>query len=164
METQRLTGPPKETITLKIEIDAADRLEKPEQNPSTVAMGIYPQLSALEMMIYPKSSWAIEKNALAATGAIEIAPPEGPFTLFVWGPSRVVPVKISNFTITEQYYDQLLNPIVAEVSVSLDVLTYNDFRVTHPGYSVFLSHQILKETMAAIGSITSVSGTISGAL
>lgn len=163
-EVQRLKGPPKEKITLKIEIDAADQLERPDQNADTVAMGIYPQMSALEMMIYPKSSWVIAKTILAAGGAIEIAPPEEPFILFVWGPNRVVPVRMSTFSINEQYYDPKLNPIVAEVSLTLEVLTYNDFKVSHPGYSIFLAHQILKETMAAIGTIGSVSSVISGGL
>ena len=153
-EVQRIKGPPVEKITLKVELDAADQLEKPEQNATAVAMGIYPQLSALEMMLYPKSSWVIAKTILANAGAIEIAPPEEPFTLFVWGISRVVPVRITNFSIAEKYYNPNLNPIAAEVSLTLEVLTYEDFKLTHPGYAIFLAHQIVKETMAAIGSIT----------
>ena len=105
-------------------------------------------------MLYPKSSWVIAKTILANAVAIEIAPPEEPFTLFVWGISRVVPVRITNFSIAEKYYDPNLNPIAAEVSLTLEVLTYEDFKLTHPGYAIFLAHQIVKETMAAIGSIT----------
>ncbi|MEP0824673.1 MAG: hypothetical protein HRF40_04240 [Nitrososphaera sp.] len=153
-EVHRLKGPPVEKIQLKVELDAADQLEKPEQNSTAISMGIYPQLSALEMMIYPKSSWAIAKTILANAGAIEVVPPEEPFTLFVWGLNRVVPVRITNFSIAEKYYDPHLNPIVAEVSLSLEVLTYEDFSFSHPGYSIFLAHQIVKETMAAVGSVT----------
>jgi hypothetical protein len=153
VETHRLKGPPIEKIELKVELDAADQLEK--QEATAVASGIYPQLSALEMMLYPKSSWVIAKTVLAAGGAIEIVPPEEPFTLFVWGVNRVVPVRITSFSIAEQYYDPNLNPIAAEVSLTLEVLTYDDFRLTHPGYAIFLAHQIVKETMAAIGSVTS---------
>lgn len=153
-ETHRLKGPPVEKIQLKIELDAADQLEKPEQNATAVAMGIYPQLSALEMMLYPKSSWVIAKTVLSQGGAIEIVPPEEPFTLLVWGINRVVPVRIGSFTIDEQYYDPNLNPIVADVSLTLEVLTYEDFKVTHPGYAIFLAHQIMKEVMAAVGSVT----------
>ncbi len=153
VETQRLKGPPIEKIELKIELDAADQLEK--QEATAIASGIYPQMSALEIMLYPKSSWVIAKTALAAGGAIEIVPPEEPFVLFVWGAKRVVPVRINSFSINEQYYDPNLNPIAAEVSLTLEVLTYDDFRLTHPGYAIFLAHQIVKETMAAIGSITS---------
>jgi hypothetical protein len=152
VEIQRLSGPPVEEIQLKVELDAADQLEK--QDAVAVESGIYPQLSALEMMLYPKSSWVIYNTILAATGGIEIAPPEKPFTLFVWGPKRVVPVRITSFGITEQFYDPNLNPIAAEVSLTLEVLTYEDFRRTHPGYWIFLIHQMAKETMAAVGSVT----------
>lgn len=152
VETQRLKGPPVEKIQLKVELDASDQLEK--QDPVASVSGIYPQLSALEMMLYPKSSWVIAKTVLAAAGAIEIIPPEEPFTLFVWGINRVVPVRINSFSISEQYYDPNLNPIAAEVSLTLEVLTYEDFRLTHPGYAIFLAHQIVKETMAAVGSVT----------
>jgi hypothetical protein len=157
VETQRLKGPPVEKIDLKIDLDASDQLEKPTENATTVAMGIYPQLSALEMMLYPKSSWVIAKAILANAGAIEIAPPEEPFTILVWGLKRVVPVRITSFSITEQQYDPNLNPISAEISLSLEVLTYEDFKLTHPGYALFLAHQIVKETMAAVGSINNVS-------
>jgi hypothetical protein len=151
----RLTGPPVEEIQLKIEIDAADQLEKPAENATTVALGINPQLAALEMMLYPKSMTVIKNIALAQVGAIEVSSDE-PFTLFVWGPSRVLPVRIKNFSITEQQYDPLLNPIAAEVSLTLEVLTYEDFKITHIGFSLFLSHQIVKETFAALGSISNV--------
>jgi hypothetical protein len=157
VETQRLKGPPVEKIDLKIDLDATDQLEKPGENATTVAMGIYPQLSALEMMLYPKSSWVIAKAILANAGAIEIAPPEEPFTILVWGLKRVVPVRITSFSITEQQYDPNLNPISAEILLSLEVLTYEDFKLTHPGYALFLAHQIVKETMAAVGSINNVS-------
>jgi hypothetical protein len=151
----RLTGPPLEEIQLKIEIDAADQLEKPSENATTVALGINPQLAALEMMLYPKSLTVIKNIALAQVGAIEVLSDE-PLTLFVWGPSRVLPVRITNFSIAEQQYDPILNPIAAEVSLTLEVLTYQDFKTTHIGYSLFLAHQIVKETFAAIGSISSV--------
>jgi hypothetical protein len=156
VETQRLKGPPVEKIDLKIDLDASDQLEKPTENATTVAMGIYPQLSALEMMLYPKSSWVIAKAVLANAGAIEIVPPEEPFTILVWGLKRVVPVRITSFSITEQQYDPNLNPISAEILLSLEVLTYEDFKITHPGYALFLAHQIVKETMAAVGSINNV--------
>jgi hypothetical protein len=154
----RLTGPPLEEIQLKIEIDAADQLEKPSENATTVALGINPQLAALEMMLYPKSLTVIKNIALAQVGAIEVLSDE-PLTLFVWGPSRVLPVRITNFSIAEQQYDPILNPIAAEVSLTLEVLTYQDFKTTHIGFSLFLAHQIVKETFAALGSISNVSAS-----
>jgi hypothetical protein len=158
-EAFRLKGAPIENISLDIEIDATDQLEKGDGLASSV--GIYPQLSSLEMLIYPKSALVITNTALLLAGTIEVIPPVAPFTLFVWGPQRVLPVRISDFSITEEAYDPNLNPIRAKVSLGLRVLSYNDFSVTHPGYYVFLAHQVVKETMAVIGSLNAA-GSASG--
>ena len=150
-EALRLEGAPEESITLNIEIDATDQLEKGEINAAS--MGIYPQLSALEMLIYPKSSVVITNTALLAAGSIEIIQPMAPLTLFIWGPKRVLPVRLTSFSITEDAYDTNLNPIRAKVSLGLSVLSYNDLPVTHPGYHLFLAHQVVKETMATMGRV-----------
>lgn len=153
-EALRLTGPPKETITLSIELDAADQLE--EIHPLAVASGISPALSALEMLIYPKSETVIAGAALANGGIVEIIQPEAPLALFIWGPTRVLPVRITSFSITEEAYDTLLNPIRAKVDLSLYVLSYSDLKLTHPGYSLFLVHQITKEVMATTNIFNSI--------
>ena len=153
-EAFRLTGPPKENITLNIELDAADQLE--ESHPLAIASGVSPALSALEMMIYPKSETVIANAALAQFGNIEIIPPEAPLALFIWGPTRVLPVRVTGFSITEEAYDTLLNPIRAKVDLSLYVLSYADLKLTHPGYNLFLVHQITKEVMATTNVFNSV--------
>lgn len=158
-EVLRLSGAPAETIDLTVEIDATDQLETGD--PLAEGAGIYPQLSALEMLLYPKSAQVILNTALLAAGTIEIVPPAAPFTLFVWGLKRVVPVRVQSFSIEEQEYDPDLNPIRAEVSLGLRVLSYNDFNVTHPGFSVFLAHQIAKEVMATLGSVGNLAGGVS---
>jgi hypothetical protein len=159
-EALRLTGPPKETITLSIEIDAADQLE--EANPIATKMGIYPSLSALEMMLYPKSAAVIANTVLSLVGSIEILPTEAPFVLFAWGAKRVLPVRLTSFSITEEAYDPALNPILAKVEVSLTVLSYQDFGVLHPGHSLFLAHQLAKEAMASLNVINSAENVITG--
>jgi hypothetical protein len=161
-EALRLKGAPEETISLDIEIDATDQLEKAEG--SAVSMGIYPQLSALEMLIYPKSSVVIANTALLATGTIEMIQPVAPLTLFIWGPKRVLPVRLTEFSIIEEAHDVNLNPIRAKVSLSLRVLSYNDLSLTHPGYSIFLAHQVVKETMAAIGSVNNLTAVAGGTI
>src|SRR3974390_1780544 len=88
-EVLRLTGAPIETIKLDAELDAADQLETAD--PIATTLGIYPQLSALEMMIYPKSAKVIIDTALWLTGTLEIIPPAAPFTVLIWGVKRVVP-------------------------------------------------------------------------
>lgn len=159
-EALRLSGPPKETITLSIEIDAADQLEK--ANSMATQMGIYPSLSALEMMLYPKSAAVIANTILSLVGSIEILPTEGPFVLFAWGAKRVLPVRITSFSITEEAYDPALNPILAKVELSLTVLSYQDFGVLHPGHSLFIAHQIAKEKMATLNVVNSAQNIIRG--
>ena len=137
-EALRLIGPPKETITLNIEVDATDGLEA--NNPLATTMGVYPALSALEMLLYPKSSLVIANAIAAQVGIMEVMPPESPLTLFVWGPQRVLPVRLSSFSITEEAYDTALNPIRAKVDSSLLVLSYYDLKISNPGSSIFLAH------------------------
>jgi hypothetical protein len=153
-EALRIQGAPEETISLQADLDLTDQLDG--IGSSGASMGIYPQLSALEMLVYPKSSWVITNTILMALGTIETIPAISPFTLFVWGSKRVLPVKLSSFSITEMVHDANLNPVRAEVSLELRVLSYSDLEISHPGYHVFLAHQIVKETMAVIGSVGNV--------
>jgi len=159
-EALRLTGPPKETITLSVEIDATDQLE--EGKPPATAVGIYPTLAALEMLIYPKSAAVIANTILAQAGTIEILPVEAPLTLLVWGPERVLPVRLTSFSITEEAHDPMLNPIRAKAELSLTVLSYNDLPVGSPGYQLFLAHHIAKEVMATTNNFNSIQSTGAG--
>src|SRR5262249_49423041 len=101
-EALRLTGPPKETITPTNRGDGPPQLQ--HGNPLAVTMGVYPPLSALEMLLYPKSALVIANTILAQIGSLEIIPPEAPLTLFIWGPARVLPVRLTSLSITEQAY------------------------------------------------------------
>jgi len=157
-EPLRIKGAPVETIDVEIEIDASDQLER--GGVSASLMGIYPQLSALEMLIYPKSKQVIANEALLKQGTIEIVPPEAPLTLFVWGPSRVLPVQIKSFSITEEVHDTKLNPLQAKVSLSMRVLSYNDLPSDHKGHKIFLAHQVAKEVMAVVGSAGSLGSVV----
>ncbi|NDJ78496.1 MAG: hypothetical protein GYB65_19780 [Chloroflexi bacterium] len=159
-EAMRLSGPPKETISLTVEIDAADQI--PSINPLAVVTGVYPTLSALEMLVYPKSSTVLANAGLAEAGFLEIIPPEMPLTLFIWGPQRVLPVRVESFSITEEAFDGYLNPIRAKVELSLGVLSYYDLARTHPGYSIFMVHQVAKEVMATSNVLNSVQDLGSG--
>jgi len=105
------------------------------------------------MLLYPKMLTVIANTILLAAGTIEVAPVEGPFTLFIWGPQRVIPIRLTEFSITEEAHDTLLNPIRAKVSLGMRILNYNDFPISHPGYAMFLVHQGVKEVMSVIGSV-----------
>jgi hypothetical protein len=159
-EQLRIKGAPIETIKLDVEIDATDQLEKGDDTANR--MGVYPQLSALEMLIYPKSALVIANTILLALGTIEVIPPMAPLTIFVFGPKRALPVRLAEFTITEEAYDANLNPVRAKVSLGLRVLTYSDLPLAHPGYALFLAHQVTKEVMAAIGSAGNIADVAGG--
>jgi hypothetical protein len=159
-EAMRLKGPPIETYKVDAELDAADQLATGSAVAGT--LGIHPQLAALEMLLYPASALIIANTALLAAGTIEIVPPVGPFTLLVLGPKRVLPVRLTEFSITEELHDPNLNPIRAKVSLGMRVLSYNDLPITHPGYYVFLTHQITKEALAVVGSGTNVGAVLGG--
>ena len=153
-DVTRLSGPPKETITVSIEIDATDQLE--EANVLALATGIAPTLAALELMLYPKSSLVIANAVMSALGTIEVLPAEGPLILFVWGPTRVVPVQVTSLTITEDAHDQLLNPIRAKAELTLMVLSYNDLQLTSLGRALFLVHQVTTEALASSNAFNNV--------
>ena len=151
-DAHRIWGAPTETITMTVEVDAADQLETGD--PVAATTGIAPQLASLEMLLYPDSLQVIANTALMAAGVIELLPPEGPLTVLVWGPGRAVPVRLQDLTITEQAFDPGLFPTRATVEVSLQVLSYSDLPVSDPGYTLFLVHQVLKETMASVAGVT----------
>ncbi len=157
-EALRLNGPPRETISATINIDAVDQLEG--DDAKTKKLGINPQLAALEMLAYPKSALVIANTVLLATGTIEVVPPMGPLTLFIYGWQRVVPVKLTHLSVSEVMHDPGLNPTRATADLSLQVLTYNDFPLAHPGYAAFLAHQLVKETMAAIGTVNNLGAVL----
>lgn len=147
-EAMRFTGPAVETIRLEAEIDAADQLEFPEQNRTTVEFGIQPQLAVLEALAHPGSEQLLRVNRQAATGTLEIAPMEAPLLLFVWSKKRIVPVRLTEFSITEQAFDLSLNPILARVSLGLRVLSVDDLGFAHKGGSLFMSYLKNKEQLA----------------
>jgi hypothetical protein len=145
----RLKGPPNETIKLDAEMDATDQLEFPDQNREVVEFGILPALAALEMIVYPTSGQLLENNALAKAGTLEIAAMETPLTLFIWSKSRILPVRLTDFSITEEAFDPNLNPIRAKVSLGMRVLNVNDLGFTHKGGSLYMVYHQQKESLAA---------------
>ena len=118
LEALRLKGPPNESTKLDAEIDATDQLEFPDNNSTTTELGIFPQLAALETLVYPTTAELQSANSLAQAGTLEIAPAESPLTLFVWSRTRVLPVRLTDFTITEDGTTRR-QPIRAKVSLGM---------------------------------------------
>ena len=158
-EALRLAGPPQETIKLDAVIDAIDQLEKGE--PPATEVGIYPQLAALEMLLYPKSALVIANEVLLRVGVIEIIPPEAPLTILVWGAKRVLPVRLTDFSITEEMFDPNLNPIQAKASLGLRVLNYRDLGLLSPGGGLFMAHQLIKEGLATFNGASNLGPILS---
>ena len=146
-EALRLKGPPVETIKVEAEIDATDQLELAD--PTTTQLGIHPILTALETIVYPTSSQLQANNTLAQSGTLEITPMEGPLTLFIWSQQRILPVRMTDFSVTEEAFDPNLNPLRAKVSLGMRVLSIDDLGFSHKGGSLFMSYLQNKEQLAA---------------
>jgi hypothetical protein len=152
-EALRLVGPPVETFKLDAEIDATDQLEAAD--PTTLQYGIFPQLSALETLVYPASQELQNNFNLSQQGTLEIMPMQAPYTIFVWSARRVVPVRITDLSITEEAFDPTLNPIRAKVSLGMRVLSIDDLYFTDKGGSLYISYQQQKETLAKLSQPSS---------
>ena len=145
-EALRLKGPPVETYKLEAEIDAADQLARGDADAA--ALGIHPALAALETILYPQAAALLANERLAAAGTLEIIPTQAPLSLFVWSPQRVVPVRLTDFSITEEAFDANLNPIRARVSLGMRVLSVDDLGFSHRGGGIYMVYQQRKEELA----------------
>ncbi len=130
---------PEETFTLALELDAADALEEPESHRVAVIAGVADRISAMEMLCYPPGPGALggllnvsvnvsigAGGISASVGTADSVPRlEVPIVLFFWGPGRIVPVRISSFSVEEQQYSPLLYPLRAKVSIGMTVLNEN---------------------------------------
>jgi hypothetical protein len=166
LEALRLKGPPVETLRVEAELDAADQLEFPERagNAVAVEVGVGAQLAALEALLYPSSEQLAANDALAARGSIEILPVTAPLTLFVWSRQRVMPVRITEFSINEEAFDPALNPIRAKVTLGLRVLSVNDVPFDSTAGALFRAHQQRKEALAQRASGITLDGLGIGGL
>jgi hypothetical protein len=160
-EQLRLKGPPTETISLEVELDAADQLEVAD--PVTTAAGVAPALASLELMLYPRSGAVIASTALAAGGLVEVVAPVTPLTLLVWGAARVLPVRLTELGITEEAFDPRLNPIRAKVSLSLRVLTYDELGLASTGGALSFAQHLAKEAMATVNTLDALGSFSAGA-
>jgi hypothetical protein len=151
-EALRLKGAAIETIKLEAEIDATDRLDDPASNASAVALGIHPQLAVLEQLVHPRAGDLQTNNALANSGVLEVLPLEAPLTLFVWSKQRVVPVRVTDLSVTEEAFDVNLNPIRAKVSLGLRVLSVDDLGFAHRGGTLFMAYLRSKEALAGVAA------------
>jgi hypothetical protein len=156
-DTQNIVLPPIESFDVAVELDAADQLESPGSNPLAVAVGLHPTLAALELLIHPPSTNLILNKVLALAGSSIISPATVPLVLFVWGPVRVVPVRVTTVGITELAFDTRLNPIRAQVRLGLRALTLPELQQAGPPFDTLgIVNLIAKEVLARSNVVNSV--------
>jgi len=161
-DTQRVL-PPTETFQLTVELDAADQLEA--SDPLTLTTGLHPQLAEMELLLYPSSITMILNQVRALVGSASITPLEVPVVLFVYGPARVVPVRVTSLSVTEQAFDQLLNPINATVELGLRSLTEKELKEAGPPFDKLgLVRLISKEVLVTAGTVSTVARKVTGLL
>jgi len=134
---------PGESFSFKLSLDANDTIANGSANPVAAALatasGVYTRLAALEMLQYPMGAFSgagllgsVSSSISAAgmsvslggsTQSTKVPSSDVPLVLFVWGPQRILPVRVTELSITESLYDALLNPTHAEVSITLRVFT-----------------------------------------
>jgi hypothetical protein len=157
VDALRLRGPAVETIKIEAELDATDQLEFPQKFPITAQLGLHPQLAQLEMLVNPTVETLMADDSMANAGTLEIIPLEQPLTLFVWSRMRVVPVRLTDFSINEEAFDPNLNPIRAKVSLGMRVLSVDDLGFSHPGGHMFMSYLTNKEQLASKATSVAIS-------
>jgi hypothetical protein len=130
-------GMPGESFSFTIAVDANDEIADGSAPTAAIAevSGVSSRLAALEMLLYPNGPGgsgllgAVSSAAAAALGGGSPGPTTAvpastmPVVLFVWGPGRIVPVRVTGLTITERLYNGTLSPTHAEAQLSLRVLT-----------------------------------------
>ncbi|ULQ53235.1 hypothetical protein [Flavihumibacter fluvii] len=182
---------PPESFTIALELDAADALEKPESHPVAFISGVADRIAAMEMLLYPQPEDAASGLLSAVSGALSVGAggggldvggmvsgalgggdvkpvPRGtvPVVLLVWGPGRIVPVRLTSFSVEEQAFSPQLYPIRAKVSIGLKILTPKDF----PNCKKKLSEELAiaafkftrkqKEILAAANTANSIESII----
>jgi hypothetical protein len=115
----RFTGPAAQSIDITARLEASD-------NGGTGPYGILPQLAALELMINPTSSDLATYSRNVKSNKLQAVPPLAPRVLFVWGPSRVLPVRLNSMSVTETMFNNNLTPTIADVAVKMEIYPFEE--------------------------------------
>jgi len=173
-------GMPGESFSMQIAVDAGDMIAdgSPVAQGIATVSGIYSRLAALEMLLFPTNSAAdsLLGSVSAAAGAAlgggsaaadpTVPRSQVPVVLFVWGPGRIVPVRVTTLTITEKLYDGLLNPTHADATLGLTVLTPEELAslggdpLKSVAKAAYEYSQVLREALAVANLANSVESII----
>jgi hypothetical protein len=173
-----VAGVPGEQFSLKVVVDANEDIADSGASGALASVsGVYPRLAAMEMLLYPPGSGtsSLLGQATAALGlgggSVTRSVPDSavPVTLFVWGPLRILPVRLTALTITETLYDTTLNPFHAEAQVELKVLTPTELEAV-PGDvlaklgTVAYNYTLSVRQAAAVANLANAAQSIIGML
>jgi hypothetical protein len=167
-----VSGPPNESFTVTAKFSAADDLGKGGAVSAIPRLfGIGPQIAALEKMVYPANSLlGLLGQAIDAVGSVSVSaggasaslggntktatqptPRQSvPRILFIWGYNRVLPVRITSMSISEQKFDAFLNPVQAEVQLGLDILNLAKGGKDKIGYGALTYSRGVKDAQAIL--------------
>ncbi|MFN3184202.1 MAG: hypothetical protein ACE37F_19535 [Nannocystaceae bacterium] len=135
-------GAPVETVQIEVELDASKRASR----DTTIVAA---RIAAIVGLVSPRAEDVKKNLDLAAQGMIEILPPEAPLVLFVYGPTRVQPVVLTEIALAEEAHAPDLSPIRARISLGMQVLRYADLPAGHVAHALSLANQVARESLAA---------------
>jgi hypothetical protein len=173
-----ISGQPQESFTFTLLMDSSQTLADggAVSAGQALATGVYARLAALEMLLFPtapKGGGLIGtvSSALGITGKPPRSVPAAslPVVFFVWGPGRIVPVRVSDLSITEKLYDSdLLNPTHVEAQITLRVLTHDELKyvkgtIGKVARGAYIYSQKLRESLA-LANIENDAASIIGML
>ncbi len=146
--SERFSGPAKQSIDVTVQLEAS---RSPEV---TTDQGIYARLAALELMLYPSSTDLETFVSDTQSNKMKAVPPLAPRSLFVWGPNRVLPVRLTSITVTEKYFAANLSPIVADVALKMDIYPFDEAGAKD--YQLILTNLKLLESLSGTVSSSGV--------
>ena len=135
-------GRQRDMIRFALEFDATDALERGD--PTTAQFGIHPALAALEMLLQTSANATGNVSNNGTTSMITAKP----FTLFVWGSQRAIPVKFTQLDIHETMFDSQLNPVRATVNVSMEILSEAELK-SNPSARTFMDSYLRQKEWLA---------------
>lgn len=176
-----VSGVPGESFTFTLMLDADEQISDVASDPVgaglALASGVYTRLSAIELLQFPapSASGGLVGQVTAAagaaasgaggSGAAAVPVSEVPVVLFVWGPQRIVPVRVTALSVTERLFDVALNPTHAEAQITLKVLTPDELAAVQGPMSgianmAYSYNQGLREARAALNAAESAAGIL----
>jgi hypothetical protein len=166
-------GLPEESFSFTISLDANDDIATGD--PVAITKGIYPRLAALEMLLYPTGAFKqgllgkVSKALRPGASSKSVPDSQVPTALFVWGPHRIVPVRVTGLSIHETLYDQALNPTHAEADLDLRVLTLDELshvtgELARVAKVAYIYSQSLRQTDALLNIASGINHSIIGML